>query len=77
LLDVASGRVLWTKMGFKTGGDGETVFGWGREKSPRKLAARLASELLKDLPAPGAGLPAAPDSGAIPADSMTARRGAP
>jgi len=63
LLDAASGRVLWTKMGFKTGDDGETVFGWGREKSPRRLAARLAGELLRELPPPGdrapGGLPTA------------------
>jgi len=75
LLDAASGRVLWTKMGFKTGDDGETVFGWGREKSPRKLAASLATELLKDLPGPGVEPPIAP--AAIPADTMTAKKGLP
>jgi len=75
LLDAASGRVLWTKMGFKTGDDGETVFGWGREKSPRKLAGRLATELLKELPGPGVELPAVP--AAMPADTMTAKKGLP
>lgn len=74
LLDATSGRVLWTKMGFKTGDDGETVFGWGREKSPRKLAARLATDLLKDLPGPREPMvaPAVP-----PTDTTGAKKGMP
>jgi TolB-like protein len=52
LLEAASGRVLWARMGFKSGQDTETVFGWGREKSRYKLAASLAAELLRDLPEP-------------------------
>jgi TolB-like protein len=52
LLDVKDGRVVWTKMDFKTGEDKETVFGWGRERSPQKLAARLAVEMVRELPAP-------------------------
>jgi TolB-like protein len=52
LIDPATGRVQWTRMGFKTGGDKETVFGWGRERSRPKLAARLAQDILRDLPAP-------------------------
>jgi hypothetical protein len=52
LLDPETGRVLWTRMGFRTGADKETVFGWGRERSRPKLSAQLAEELLRDLPAP-------------------------
>ncbi len=52
LLDPATGRVLWTRMGFKTGGDKETVFGWGRERSRPRLSAHLAEELLRDMPGP-------------------------
>jgi hypothetical protein len=53
LLDVAQERVVWTRIGFKTGEDKETVFGWGRERSAEKLAAELAMELVSDLPSPG------------------------
>lgn len=62
LLDPATGRVLWTRMGFRSGQDKETVFGWGREKSPQRLAASLAIELLRDLPDPAPGEPASIDS---------------
>jgi len=55
LLDPATGRVLWTRMGFKTGADKETLFGWGRERSRPRLSERLAEELLRDLPGPEAG----------------------
>lgn len=77
LLDAASGRVLWTKMGFKSGDDGETVFGWGREKSPRKLAARLAAELLRGLPSSGADGTVAPLPAAGHNARMTAEKGVP
>jgi TolB-like protein len=52
LLDVSDGRVVWTKMQFKTGEDKETVFGWGRERSAPKLAASLAVEMVREIPAP-------------------------
>ena len=61
LLDVGDGRVVWTKMGFKTGEDNETVFGWGRERSAPKLAASLAVEMVRELPAPTP--PTAPNGG--------------
>lgn len=77
LLDAASGRVLWTKMGFRSGADGETVFGWGREKSARRLAAQLANELLSSLPAPDMGSALEPMLGGESRDRMTARRGEP
>jgi len=77
LLDAASGRVLWTKMGFRSGADGETVFGWGREKSARRLAAQLANELLRSLPAPDVGSSLEPTLGGESRDRMTARRGEP
>src|SRR5690242_17807303 len=48
LLDPTTGRVQWTRMAFKTGGDKETVFGWGRERSRPRLSARLAQEILRD-----------------------------
>lgn len=54
LLDVNDGRVVWTRMGFKTGEDKETVFGWGRERSAKQLAANLAVEMVRALPAPPA-----------------------
>lgn len=52
LLDPATGLVQWTRMGFRSGQDTETVFGWGREKSRQRLAASLAVQLLRDLPDP-------------------------
>ena len=52
LLDVSDGRVVWTRMGFKTGEDKETVFGWGRERSAPRLAASLAVEMVRAIPAP-------------------------
>jgi TolB-like protein len=70
LLDPATGRVLWTRMGFRSGQDKETVFGWGREKSPQRLAASLAAQLLRDLPDAVPGAPA-------PIDSMHASGGKP
>ncbi|MBI5710478.1 MAG: hypothetical protein HZC42_09275 [Candidatus Eisenbacteria bacterium] len=57
LLDVGSGRVVWAQMRFRTGDDRETVFGWGREKDPQRLAAALAADVLKDFSIPGAGAP--------------------
>jgi hypothetical protein len=77
LLDAATGRVVWTKMGFKSGADGETVFGWGREKSARRLAAQLANELLRTLPAPDVGSSLEPMLGGESRGRMTARRGEP
>jgi TolB-like protein len=71
LLDAASGRVLWTRMAFRSGDDGETVFGWGRENSPRKLAARLAGELLRELPAADRRGLAAPAGPAVSARKET------
>jgi TolB-like protein len=46
LVDPASGTVLWTGMKFRSGDDHETLFGWGRERSPERLASKLARDLV-------------------------------
>jgi TolB-like protein len=55
LLEVGSGRVAWARMAVRSGDDHESVFGWGRQLSPQKLAAALAVEALADLRVPAAG----------------------
>ena len=67
LLDTGAGRAVWSRMGFRTGEDKETVFGWGRETSAERLGAMLAKELFKDLIVPPAGAPAvAPPVAPVP-----------
>jgi TolB-like protein len=54
MVEVASGRVLWAGVHFRSGEDRETVFGWGRVRSLEKLIAELASEMLRDFRDAGA-----------------------
>ncbi|MBI5836551.1 MAG: hypothetical protein HZB25_04840 [Candidatus Eisenbacteria bacterium] len=49
LLDADSSRVAWASMGFRTGEDRETVFGWGREMDVQRLSAGLAASLVEEL----------------------------
>jgi TolB-like protein len=49
LVEAATGRVAWAGVHFLAGGDRESVFGWGRVRSPEMLVMRLAQELLKDF----------------------------
>jgi len=49
LVDVGTGRVIWADVHVVTGDDRETVFGWGRERSPERLLVRLAEEMLRDF----------------------------
>ena len=60
LLDGLDGRVVWSALKVRTGEDRETVFGWGREVSIDRLAARLAADMLK-----GFQPPADPDTVAV------------
>jgi TolB-like protein len=54
LIEAASGRVLWAGVHFRSGEDGETVFGWGRVMSPERVTFALASDMLHDFRAAGA-----------------------
>ncbi len=54
LVEAESGRVPWAGVHFRSGEDRETVFGWGRVRSPEKLIAELASEMLRDFRDAGA-----------------------
>jgi TolB-like protein len=49
LVEVASGRVVWAGVHFRSGEDRETFFGWGRVKSVERLVSELASEMLGDF----------------------------
>ncbi|HVP39118.1 MAG TPA: hypothetical protein VMS93_08050 [Candidatus Saccharimonadales bacterium] len=49
LLEVGTARAVWAAMDFRTGEDHETVFGWGREYDPQRLAAELAAGMFADL----------------------------
>jgi TolB-like protein len=53
LVEAASGRVVWAGVHFRSGDDRETVFGWGRVKSPEKLVGEMATEMLADFRAAG------------------------
>lgn len=46
MVEPATGRVVWAGLKVRTGDDGETVFGWGREQSAQRLVSRLAREML-------------------------------
>jgi TolB-like protein len=54
LIDVASGRVPWAGVHFRSGEDRETVFGWGRVMSTERLISELASDMLRDFREAGA-----------------------
>jgi TolB-like protein len=49
LVEAATARVAWAGVLFLSGGDRETVFGWGRVRSGEKLVMELADEMLKDF----------------------------
>ena len=49
LVQAATGRVHWAGVHFRSGEDRETVFGWGRVRSPERLVLELASDLLGDF----------------------------
>jgi TolB-like protein len=49
LVEAATARVAWAGVLFLSGGDRETVFGWGRVRSSEKLVLQLAHELLADF----------------------------
>ena len=46
MVETGTARVVWAGLKVRTGDDGETVFGWGRERSSEQLIAKLAKELL-------------------------------
>lgn len=54
MVEAASGRVLWAGVHFRSGEDKETVFGWGRVRSPERLILELASDMLRDFRDAGA-----------------------
>jgi TolB-like protein len=53
LVEAASGRVMWAGANFRSGEDHESLFGWGRVRSPEKLISIMAEELLGDFNAAG------------------------
>lgn len=54
LVRAATGRVHWAGVHFRSGEDRETVFGWGRIRSPERLVLELASDMLRDFRDAGA-----------------------
>jgi TolB-like protein len=54
LVQAATGRVHWAGVHFRSGEDRETVFGWGRIRSPERLILELASDMLGDFRDAGA-----------------------
>jgi hypothetical protein len=54
LVQAASGRVWWAGVHFRSGEDKESVFGWGRVRSPERLVSELAAEMLRDFRDAGA-----------------------
>jgi polysaccharide biosynthesis protein PelC len=77
LIEGRSGRVLWAEQRFRSGDDHETVFGWGRQDDPDRLAQLTVADLLTGLRPPAADTAAA-RTGAAPAkvDTAAARTGA-
>jgi len=54
LVQAATGRVHWAGVHFRSGEDRETLFGWGRIRSPERLVLELASDMLRDFRDAGA-----------------------
>lgn len=54
MVETSSGRVVWAGLKVRTGDDGETVFGWGREQSAQRLVTSLAKEMLATFTTAGA-----------------------
>jgi TolB-like protein len=49
LVEARTGKVVWAGVQFVSGGDHETVFGWGRVRSLETLVMRLSQEMLRDF----------------------------
>jgi hypothetical protein len=50
MVDAATGRLVWSASGTKSGGPGFPIFGWGQIHTHSELAAALCRELLGTLP---------------------------
>jgi len=55
LVEASTGRVVWAGVQFRSGGDRETVFGWGRVRSAEQLVMRLAQDMLEEFAEVGRG----------------------
>jgi TolB-like protein len=53
LVEASTGRIAWADVRVMTGDDRETIFGWGRERSAKRLVARLADEMLSGFRSAG------------------------
>jgi TolB-like protein len=49
LIEVSTTRVVWAEMKFRTGEDHETIFGWGRQRNPEKLASLVVEDVMRDF----------------------------
>jgi TolB-like protein len=49
LIEVATKKIIWADVVNRTGDDGETIFGWGREHSSEQLATDAARDMFKSL----------------------------
>jgi len=49
LIEVATGKVCWAGVHFRSGEDRETLFGWGRVTSTERLISELATDMLRDF----------------------------
>lgn len=47
LVDVTNARIVWARAHVVAGDDGETIFGWGRERSAERLLTKLADDMLR------------------------------
>ena len=50
MVDAATGRMVWSASGTKSGGPGFPIFGWGQIHTHSELAAALCRDLLGTLP---------------------------
>ena len=50
MVDAATGRMVWSASGTKSGGPGFPIFGWGQIHTHSELASALCRELLGTLP---------------------------
>ncbi len=63
LLETPGGRVLWSAVHSRDGGDGESVFGFGRVQSLEQMATIAVQEMLETFPTTGgAGRGATPQT---------------
>ena len=49
LVSAKSGKIIWVGTQFRDGSDKETVFGFGRETSPARIAQRVVNDLVKKM----------------------------